>query len=605
MVKKSRKALTVFKWAAGILFLLFVLADAASWYLSARLRPVITRELKDLVLHATDSLYRVEFSRVNTNFLLGNASVSDVKIIPDTNIFNKLVALKRAPNNIYEVRLKKLTIRNFHPFSGYKNKELNIEQLLFEHPSVVMINKQFEFNDNRPPRPYRSPYDYISKFLKVVSVRTIDLRDISFTYVNKNLPVPTTDSLDNLNITLKDWLIDAHSAVDTSRFYLLKDVLIDLNDYQFATPDSLYHIQVNELAFRASTGLLSVKKFGVVPRYSEMEFGRIAGYAKERYNIQMSDISLSGIDLPLYVKKQQLSANEMNIVNGYVSVFNNNELPSRGVVRMGKFPHQLLQTLKGKVSVKKLNLNNIDLSYAEYDKDSKQKGRISFENTSGTILNVTNDEKRKAKDPVMVARLQTKIMGQGNMWVNFKFDLNAKDGAFSYEGQLTNMEGSVLNRITKPLGMIQVKSGLVKKMIFNVVADENRAIGSMNFAYKNLSVGLLKKVAGKNRLVKQGLFSMLANSLVINPDNPNAKGEFINAPIFFERDPTNSFFSFVWQTLFQGVKYTVGLNPEKEAEIRTQIAKFEKMKADRDKRRELRQKRKEAEEQASARKGVR
>jgi hypothetical protein len=98
----------------------------------------------------------------------------------------------------------------------------------------------------------------------------------------------------------------------------------------------------------------------------------------------------------------------MNITNGYVSVFNNNELPARGIVRMGKFPHQLLQTLKGKVSVKKLNLNNIDLSYAEYDKDSRQKGKITFENTSGTILNVTNDEKAKAKDSIMVARLQTR-----------------------------------------------------------------------------------------------------------------------------------------------------------------------------------------------------
>lgn len=604
MVKKSRKAYTVLKWTAGILFLLFALADAASWYLSARLRPLITRELKDLVLNSTDSLYRIEFTRVNTYFLLGNASVSDVKIIPDTNIYNKLVALNRAPNNIYEIRLNKLTIRNFHPFSGYKNRELNIDQLLLEHPSVVMTNKQLDYNENRPARPRKSPYDYISKFLKKVSVETIDLRDISFKYVNKNQPVTETDSLNKLDITLKDWLIDAHSAVDTTRFYLLKDVLVDLNDYRFATPDSLYHIEMNQLAFRASTGLLSVKKFGVVPRYSEMEFGRVAGYAKERFNIQMSDITLRGIDLLLYVRKQQLAANEMNIVDGYVSVFNNNELPSRGLVRMGKFPHQLLQLLKGKVSVNKLSLNNVDLNYAEYDSYTKQKGQISFENTSGTILNVTNDEKRKALNPIMTASLQSQMMGQGNMWVNFKFDLNAKDGAFSYDGQLANMEGSVLNRITKPLGMLQVKSGVVNKLIFNVVANENKAVGNMSFAYHNLSVGLLKKVAGKNRLVKQGLFSMLANSLVINPDNPNAKGEFIAAPIYFERNPTNSFFSFVWQTLFQGIKYTVGLSPEKEAEIRAKISQFEKMKSDRDKRRELRQRRKKVQQKADTLSGA-
>ena len=552
------------------------------------------RELKDLVLNSTDSLYRIEFSTVNTNFLFGNASVVDVNIIPDTNIFNKLVLLQRAPNNIYEVRLKKLTIRNFHPLRFYREKRINIDQLLFEHPSVVMINKQFEFNENRPPRPLKSPYAYISKFLKEVSVKSINLRDIRFKYVNKNHAVTETDSLKNLDITLKDWLIDANSATDTTRFFLLKDVLIDLNDYVYATPDSLYHINVNEFSFKASTGQLNIKKFSAVPRYSEMEFGRAAGYAKDRFNIQMSDISLNGIDLPLYVRKQALFAREMNITNGYVSVFNNNELPSRGVERMGKFPHQLLQALKGKLTVKKLNLSNVDLSYAEYDRDSRQKGRITFENTSGTVLNATNEAKAKLKDPFMLANLTTYMMGQGKLDVHFRFDLNAKDGAFSYDGELNNMNGNVLNRITKPLGMVQVKSGVVQKLTFKVVANDRKANGKMDFAYKDLSIGLMKKVEGSDRLRKQGIISMLANALVINPDNPNAKGQFISAPIYFERDPTNSFFSFVWKTLFQGIKYSVGLTPQKEAEIEAQIARFEKMKADREKRREARQRRKDS-----------
>ncbi|WP_442589886.1 hypothetical protein ACSBL2_01365 [Pedobacter sp. AW31-3R] len=592
MNERSRRIFTVFKWTAGIAVLLFLAADAASWYFGKKLRPVITSELKDLVLNSTDSLYTIEFSTVNTNFLFGNASILDVKIIPDTNIFNKLVKLKRAPNNIYQVSLKKLTIRNFHPYRCFSEKKININELLFDHPSVVMINRQFAFNENKPARPLKSPYAYISRFLKEVSVRNIYLRDISFKYVNRNVPVPETDSLERLNITLKDWLIDAHSATDTSRIYLLKDVLIDLNDYQFATPDSLYRLHVNEFSFRASTGQMNVKKFILEPRYDEMEFGHVAGYAKDRFSIQMSDISLDGIDLPLYVKKQQLLAREMNIANGFVSVFNNNELKPKGTERMDKFPHQLLQALKGKLTVEKLNLSNIDLSYAEFDRDSKQKGKITFENTSGTILNVTNEEKAKLKNHFMLANLNTDMMGQGKLMVNFRFDLTAQNGGFSYSGQLTNMDGAVLNRITKPLGMVQVRSGEVKKLTFDIEADNVSARGKMNFAYHNLSVGLLKKVEGKRRLVKQGLISMLANALVIHPDNPDDKGKFITAPIYYQRDPKNSFFSFVWKTMFQGIKYTVGLTPEKEAEIQAQIDKFEQMKSDRDERRDARQKRK-------------
>jgi len=596
MIEQTRKTFTVCKWTVGIVFLLFMAADAGSWYLSSKRRPIVMKKLKELVLKGTDSLYHVEFSTVNTNYLLGNASILDVSILPDTNIYNKMVRLKRAPNNIYEIRLKKLTMWSFHPLRVFMDQKLNIDQLLFEHPSVVMINKQLDFNENRPPRPNRSPYAYISKIFNEVSVKSVDFKDISLKYINKNSAVSETDSLKNLDISLKDWLIDEHSATDPSRVYLLKDVLINLNDYQYATPDSLYHIRINELSFKASTGRLNIKKFGLVPRYSEMDFGRVAGYSKERFHIGMTDISLYGINFPLYVKKQELVANSMSINNGYVSVFNNNELRSKGAVRMGKFPHQLLQTVKAPLTIKKLSLSDIDISYAEYSGETKQKGKITFENTSGTLLNVTNEAKVKAKNPMMLVNLTSEMMGKGKMEVNFKFDLNAKDGAFSYHGQLTDMRGSVLNPITKPLGMVQVKSGEVKKLAFDIVANDNRATGKMNFAYNDLSIGLLKKVAGKERLVKQGLISMLANALVINPDNPNAKGEFVSAPIDFERDPTNSFFTFVWKTLLQGIKYTVGLTPQKEAEISAQKAKFEKMKADRDLRREVRQKRKEANE---------
>lgn len=591
MTKKWKSLFTKFKWTVLVLFLLFMAADAVSWYLSAKLRPVISRELKDLVLNSTDSLYHVEFSTINTNYLLGNAAISDVKIIPDTLIYQKLIRLRRAPNNLYQVSLKKLTIRNFHPFSIYLNKKLHVQQLLFEHPSVVMINKQFDFNENHPPRPYKSPYAYISRFLKEVSVHTIDLQNSRFSYVNNNGPEPETSVADNLDITLKDWLIDANSPADPSRFYLMKDVLVSLNDYRFSTPDSLYHIEMNAFSFAASTGRLNIKKFAVVPRYGEMEFGSAAGYAKDRFSIQLSDISLDRINLLLYVRKHELSAGTMNISNGFVSVFNNNELPSRGVERMGKFPHQLLQALKQRLTIQELGLHNIDLSFAQFDKESRQKGKITFENTSGTIRNATNDPAAKAKNRQMTADLQTKMMGQGKLDVHFDFDLLSPAGAFAYRGKLVGMEGSVLNRITKPLGMVQVKSGVVQQLDFNIRADERQARGKMNFAYKNLSIGLLKKVPGKDHLVKMGLVSMLANALVIRPDNPDGSGKFVAAPVDFRRDPTNSFFSFIWQSLFQGIKYTVGLTPQKEAEIDAQISKFEKMKADRELRRLRRQQR--------------
>ena len=587
MQGKSRKSYNTIKWVIGLLMLLVLGVFLTANYFSNKLKPIIKAELKDLVLNATDSLYTVEFSDLSLNLLTKGATITDVKFIPDTNVFKRLIALKRAPNNVYYIRLKTLSIKNFHPKNLFKFKKLNVDLLLFDNPDVVMVNTQFDFNENKPTYLQKSPYDYISKYLHELKVNTISFRNVKFKYINNNGLAPETDSVNNLNVDLKGWLIDKNSDKDPSRLYALQNVMINLNNYSYATPDSLYNVTWKRFHFSSSTGKLNISDFHVEPRLTEMKFAKSVGYAVERYQISMDHIDLEGIDFPLYIKKRELYASQMSITDGELHVFNNNELPSKVKIKNGKYPHQLLQQLKGAITVRLLNLANIDISYAEYDRDSKKKGSIVFKKTSGILTNITNVKKFKAKSPYLFANMTTYIMGKGKLDVNFRFDLDAKDGAFSYGGVLGKMDGRVLNSVTMPLGMVQVKNGMAKKLAFEVKANDQTAKGSVQFAYNDLSVALLKRDKEDNKLVRQGLISLLANAMVINSDNPGRDGVLIQAPINYQRPETASFFSFIWRTLFVGIKYSVGVTPAKEEEIEKKIQRFEQIKIDRDKRRSL------------------
>lgn len=583
----------IIKWVLIVFLFISLSLVGASWYISVKLKPYIRAEINDLVTKSTNGLYHIEFSTIHTNFITGSASIADVKITPDTNVFKLLIAAQKAPNNLYYIALKKLTIQRFHPFAMYFDKEAKIDLLLFDKPNVTMVNKQFEFNENRPPRPRKSPYDYIAKLFKSLRIEMVNFKDANFKYVNNNDSIPEIDSVANLNVSLKDWLIDENSSSDTSRLYLLKDVLVSVNNYSYATPDSMYYLKVDQLSFAASSGKLNIKQFEMLPRYSEATFAKVNGYARDRFAIKLNNIGFSGINLPAYIQKRELRARQVNIADGSVAVHNNNSFPKRKVVRTGKFPHQLFQALRTKLNIDTIKLNAINISFSEFDRDSKQTGKLTFEKTSGTILNATNISKNKSINPTMTADLQTYMMGQGKLAVKFTFDLTSPVGAFAYSGALTNLDGRTLNKITKPLGMVQVNRAEIKKLAFDIKADENIAKGKVEFVYNNLSVALMKKEEGKQRLVRQGLISFLANNLVIYSDNPSLEGKFTKATINHKREVTASFFNYIWRTLFQGVKYSVGVSPQKEAEIEAQIAKFEKMKEDRDARRYRRQLRKD------------
>lgn len=579
--KNSKKL----KWILGVLLVLAAIIGLASWYIAGKIKPFVQRELGVIMSKATNGLYDIQFEKVNVNPLTGNASLTEVKLIPDTNVYRKLVAQQKAPNNLYVIHLNKLSIKKFHPFSIYFNKQLEIDLLLFDKPHITMINKAWPFNEDKLPQPEKSPYDYIKGMFSALHVKVIDFKNASFKYVNNNGAKPDIDTISNITITLKDWLIDAHSATDKNRFYLLKDAYVYFNNYTYATPDSLYYIKTSQFEFSASEKKLNIKEFALVPRYSEQEFAKVNGYAKDRYWLQLNNVDFYGINLPAYIKNREIQADEMKITDGRLFVFNDNSYPKRIEDKTGKFPHQLLQKIKRPITIKQVNLQHLDISYAEFDAVSKQRGSINFNNTSGVISNVTNQAKHKKINPITEAKLESYVMGKGKLNVNFKFNLVAPKADFSYKGQLLNMDGRQLNYITRPLALLHIKSCLVRKFAFDVSANEDIAKGKVEFTYNDLSLGLMKQHKNGQQLQRLGILSMLVNAMIIHSDNPSADGKFTVAPISYKRKPTGSFFNFVWKTLFQGVKYSVGFTPQKEAEVKSYIKRFEKMKGEREKRR--------------------
>ncbi len=584
MVFASRKAKFFGFLALGIVAI-SLLSYGISRYFAIKLKPVVKKELREVVKNATQQLYHIDFDKVSINFLSGNAYLTNVKIIADTLVYKDLVGGKLAPNNLYDIRLNRLVIKNVHPLKIYFKKILEIDQILFDGPEITMTNQILPFNEDKSTAVDKSPYDYIKGFFTTLNVKSIDFKDAKFTYVDRNGAKPEIDTVININISLKDWLIDEHSADDTSRFYLLKDAYIYLNDYKYATADSLYFIKASKFEFSASSKRLNIKSFEVQPRYSEQDFAKARGYATDRYSLRLNNISFDGIDLQAYIKNREVFAEQVNIGQGVLSVFNDSSFPKKLNDKTGRFPHQLLQKIKMPLTFRKVLLNNLDISYAEMGKKSGEKGSITFNQTSGTIENITNQEKHKRINPIIEATLESYLMRQGKLNVGFKFDLMSPKADFSYQGQLLNMDGRQLNYITKPLAMMRIKSALIRRFAFDIVANEDRATGKIEFLYNDLSVGLLKKDQGDAVSTRMGILSLLANALVIYSDNPSVTGKTTIAQVNYQRNPTASFFNFIWKTLFQGIKHSVGFTPQKEAEIKRQISEFEKRKTDRGKRR--------------------
>ena len=590
----------------------FFLIGGTGYYLYNRFiaddrwKPLLQQQLKDMVLNSSDSLYRIEYSDFDLNLSSGNATLSDFKLIPDSAVYERLVAAKKAPDNLFKLDVEKLTIKNVGAKKAWQEKILNISHIEIDKPSLTIINKRYAFNDTVKVGTPKTPYQIMKKVFKKLKIDSISLKDISLNYINKSNPVTKQTALKHLDINISNIVIDSLSATDTTRFYYTKGVEVTLHDYKITMPSGLYDVGLKKIYFSTAQRNLVLDDVSLTPHNNYTQFYKKNGPG-DIFTLKFKKIAITDIDLQRFLRDQKLYAGVMDVNNADVKIYNNSNYKGKKTSKIGKDPHQALQRVALDMRLTRLNIKNTNIKYSETDATTGYTGIIAFSNTNGYILNVTNDAAAKKKNHFMVARINTRFMDVAPLQVNFKFNLTDKRGAFNYSGTLGKFDGKVLDKLVKPLAMVHVKSADVERLTFNVDANNYSGKGMLKFYYKNLNVELLKKVEGQRELQTQGFISKIANSLIIANDNPDKKGNFRPGPINLKREPTVSFFSFLYKGLLDGLKPSVGFSAKTEntvnkvvEKVGTVIDKFNKFKEDRKLRREKRQKERQAKKDAEA-----
>jgi len=254
-----------------LLFIVVAIAGTGYYFYnkylaSNRWKPILQAQLKELILRSTDSLYHIEYSDFDLNLTSGDAAVHDFKLIPDTGVYNKLVALRKAPDNLFILSVKKLSIKNVGARKAYQEKILNIDNITIDKPDLTVINKRYKFNDTVKIGKPKTPYEIIKKIFRQLHIDSVALNDISLNYINKSGPKVKHTALKHLDIHISDLLVDSLSDSTPSRFYYTKDVNVTVHDYDVFTPDGLYKASLKKIFFSTEQRKIVLDKIAFVPR---------------------------------------------------------------------------------------------------------------------------------------------------------------------------------------------------------------------------------------------------------------------------------------------------------------------------------------------------
>lgn len=575
------------KWLI-VLLVLLIIGIAGVLVLMARWKPILSQKLKDGVYNRSMHLYKLDFKDISFNLLTGSVALHEVSLIPDTAVYNQFKALRVAPSNIFQVKLKKLQFNRVALLTAYFKREIEAKSIILDNPSINMIHYQVKKLPDTIMED-KTLYQLISSRIGSIAIKTIKINDADFDYINGENSTKI-HSVKHLSLHVNDFLVDSVSQFDTTRYYYAKDIGFELTGYKSISKDKMYTMKVDTIKGSALHKSLDITGFQMIPMYPDLTFSRKYTFGKDRYDLKFNKINLSGVDFALFDAKGDLHADALKIGPAEVNIFVNRELPAPPNLDKAKnFPHVALKRLQLPLIVDTVKLNNIDVAYTEYNPISQKRGTVYFQNLSGKILNVTNDSLQLVKNNHAVANLTALVMKTSRINVQIDFNLTDQDAAFSYNGNVAPMNMTVLNPMTKNMGLIEIESGQMQKTDFNIKANAKGSHGTVHFYYTDLKIKLLKEGEDGMAPKKKGFLSFLANNLLIKDANPTKGEPARTANVTFQRTPAASFFNLMWKGIFIGMRETVGIGI---VPVKTPEQAMEKIKSKKEERKQIKKEKK-------------
>ncbi|MFL5808453.1 MAG: hypothetical protein ACJ749_02970 [Flavisolibacter sp.] len=522
------------------------------------LRPKLIKRIQQLVKKGSNGLYNLSIHEIAPDIINSELNVSGFLLSPDTTAWKELRRTQKLPASVFKITAKNVQIKGIGIKDLLEKDKIDLKTIFISNP-VIDVYQQ---SSSPSEKESGNLYDRLGKQIKHFAVNSITISNgtvITHSAENK------ISRFNDINIHLSDILVDSTTRYDKSRFLFAKEAELSTKNFAKTTPDNMYDIRIASITVSASKKTAIARNISFHPKYSKQEFGKKAGFMKERYDLSIPSIELENLDWQSILQDNKIVATDAVLNGAQLGIYLDRSLPE-GKAKVNNFPSQLLMHLPMKINIARLNAKNVDVIYEEFNPASGQTGRLYAENLNGEVRNITNIESVINKNHTATVTASGILMKGIPASLNFTFDLSRyQTGVFTASLHAKSIEKEIINTVAQPLGMFNIKKGRAEKLEATVRGNVQSASGKVLLLYQDLHITPLEKDnKHPNKLEKRNFTSFLANSLVIKNENPSGNKDPRRVDGSFTHDPHDSFFNLVWKTTFVGILKTIGA-PEKLA----------------------------------------
>jgi len=372
---------------------------------------IVKNTVATTVAEQTDSLYSIKYDSLSFDEVTGNASIKNIRIIPDTARLKKM-SVENMPDILLDVKIKSLIVTGVQTAKALEGNKMEGDSVIINDPAIILYSikplQKATKIQNEADIVYRQILGKLD-LIKVgfVFVNNVNIKAIDFFTKEKNFDVI------NAKILLEDVLIDSAHNLDTTRVLFCKQAAF--------TVDSFFSYNHNRRE-------LAVKKIHFMGKQEQLLFDQISVNRfpnKNANGIRLLDaekLTLNGINTNEIVKNKNIVVD--TILCNHITLY--------------ELPVDNLKTASVKPSIDNdstgfSNVYGVYMKHLHFPKVTFvpfSKSNYSVGNISITVNDVRADEVRKLETHPMNFTKEAEVAVD-------RFSLQSKDGKYNYH--LNNM----------------------------------------------------------------------------------------------------------------------------------------------------------------------
>ena len=522
-------------WFLIILAILFFIIKGIEWRIESK--------FLDRINSNPDRAYNITYSDFDLNTFLKGITLNEVSIEP----------INPGTGTLITGHVDYATINGLVWKDLLFGKNLNINEIAFEQP-LFEITPSTDTTKKASGKGLQVMFGDILSRVTLNSFRIQNGSIVLMDPISKNVK----GEIKKVNILASEIETDSLKFKHIIPFQMgninidIEGVTFELNDYT--------HFKLGHFHYNLKEEEFSLNDISLGYTIDWVEVSKLVGIQNDIIELNVKEIAIHKIEpssnfyTQLDIDAQKVSIDELNI-----KLQRNKNIPRPPDTAKPIF-QGIVNAIPIAILIDSIQISNSSITYSELGANKNESGSIKIQQINGNITKVTNMPKEQLNKGQLMASINASIEGEAE--INLDLSVPYENSTFSLDLDVGEMELTKLNPTLKPLAGVEIVSGQMSRIKYQMEAGPIHSQNKLVFDYSDLHLIMINEKS-KNKHKKKVLLSAIANTAIRANNLPGQK-KYLTSDYQSQRNIYRSPINYIIQGLIHGFTRIVpGKNVQK------------------------------------------